>query len=143
MFDAENAPEASGATESTHEGNQCDGCLRGLPVVEGIHYDGKLPYMTCSANLYDPVVEIAKAEAELEQAQYLAELPADRKWPATIHPFPPCEHTFLLHERVERKDGTPGRIRAVYSNGLLVRFEDGACYTVRPGQIKSAAQVLQ
>lgn len=33
--------------------NQCDGCNRNLPIVEGIHrsMDG-LPVMTCQAGLY-------------------------------------------------------------------------------------------
>lgn len=34
-------------------GNQCDGCNRGLPIHNGIHYDGDDAYMACSANRYE------------------------------------------------------------------------------------------
>lgn len=35
------------------ERNQCDGCVRGLPVnAHGHHYDYGLPVMACTAHLY-------------------------------------------------------------------------------------------
>jgi len=32
--------------------NQCDGCNRGLPVVDGIHTDGKHDRMLCTQDRY-------------------------------------------------------------------------------------------
>jgi hypothetical protein len=33
--------------------NQCDGCGRDLPIVDGIHREANgMPYMTCKADLY-------------------------------------------------------------------------------------------
>jgi hypothetical protein len=33
-------------------GVQCDGCMRDLPLVDGVHYQGDKPHMVCTANLY-------------------------------------------------------------------------------------------
>lgn len=40
--------------------NQCDGCARRLPIVNGIHMDGKLHYMMCTAALYTPDDKVFK-----------------------------------------------------------------------------------
>jgi hypothetical protein len=36
--------------------NQCDGCRRGLPLRDGIHYDGDRPYMGCTKDKCQPPV---------------------------------------------------------------------------------------
>jgi len=46
--------------------NQCDGCMRKLPVRDGIHYDGDKPYMGCTKTLY--VSEI-KTEGRCEMTE--------------------------------------------------------------------------
>ena len=40
------------------DANQCDGCMRGLPITNGIHAerDGR-PYMCCSRNRYSQIGE--------------------------------------------------------------------------------------
>lgn len=87
--------------------------------------------------------EIEVEEIAAEQDAYLDELPESKRWPCRVEPFGKMDHTLMLHERVERLDGVKGTVKAVYTNGVLVRFETGACYTVRPDQVKSVAQVLQ
>ena len=37
--------------------NQCDGCIRGLPLRGGIHYTGDRPYMGCTRDRYQPTNE--------------------------------------------------------------------------------------
>lgn len=37
--------------------NQCDGCRRGLPIENGIHYDKGWPDMSCTADRYAPVAQ--------------------------------------------------------------------------------------
>ena len=37
--------------------NQCDGCMRGLPVKDGIHFDGEKPYMGCTKDRYESVID--------------------------------------------------------------------------------------
>ena len=31
---------------------QCDGCARGLPVTDGLHHDGGMPVIACTADQY-------------------------------------------------------------------------------------------
>ncbi len=35
--------------------NQCDGCIRGLPLVKGIHCERGKPVQTCTRDVYEPV----------------------------------------------------------------------------------------
>ena len=73
--------------------NQCDGCARGLPIHDGIHYiHGTVsPYVACTAHLYnelapqagpadagspDALGECKKIHAEPELLSYWKTLPA-------------------------------------------------------------------
>lgn len=85
--------------------------------------------------------EIEVEEIAAEQAAYLEDLPESRRFPCIVEPFGPNDHTLMLNGRVERPDGVRGTVKAVYSNGVLVRFETGACYTARPDQVKSVPQL--
>ena len=47
-------PAGSGAPSLSGDGptNQCDGCGQKLPLLDGIHYLGELPWIGCTANRY-------------------------------------------------------------------------------------------
>ncbi len=45
--------------------NQCDGCLRNLPVEDGIHWYNAIPYMVCTKDRYvENVSRLAQQDAE-------------------------------------------------------------------------------
>jgi hypothetical protein len=56
--------------------NQCDGCNRGLPVVDGIHTDGKHDRMLCTQDRYVTGTEF---KGDLTAADYEELLAAHRR----------------------------------------------------------------
>ena len=60
--------------------NQCDGCARGLPIHDGIHYiHGTVsPYMACTAHLYnEPAPQAGQIDNAASSQEDHAAGPAD------------------------------------------------------------------
>ena len=73
--------------------NQCDGCIRGIPVVNGVHKDEQVFGMVCSKNRY----EVSNMDTE----RTFGLTPRGEPMPQTIEEW---KHLVDLDEKVMLKD---------------------------------------
>ena len=49
--------------------NQCDGCARNLPITDGLHFDGRKPFMVCTKHKYTSrIKELEQENQRLREA---------------------------------------------------------------------------
>lgn len=46
--------------------SQCDGCARKLPIIDGLHFDGRKPFIACTRIEY----EVGKVRKRKNKSSY-------------------------------------------------------------------------